>query len=173
MAKEFVVPGWRVGWISVVDRSSKMVEVKAGLKSLSQLILGACSLIQQAIPRVLTPAPGSNDEVSLQEFNNSYMELIRTNSELCMTEAANIPELTAIPAKGAMYVMIRVDIDKLSGFRDDTDFCARLLMEQNVFVLPGQCFGMPNYFRLVTCPPSHLLQEAWDRLGVFCAQYRL
>jgi len=39
-------------------------------------------------------------------------------------------------------------------------------------VLPGQCFGMPNYFRLVTCPPSELLLEAWERLGLFCAKYR-
>jgi tyrosine aminotransferase len=178
MAKEFIVPGWRVGWLSIVDRSPSspgpqtMSEVKAGLKSLSQLILGACSLVQRAIPRILTPAPGSADQAALQKFNTFYMDLIRTNSEICLTEAAKVPELTAVPAKGAMYVMVHVDIQKLTGFTDDTDFCARLLMEENVFVLPGQCFGMPNYFRLVTCPPSELLLEAWERLGLFCAKYR-
>lgn len=175
MAKEFIVPGWRVGWLSIADRSSSpkvTSEVKAGLKSLSQLILGACSLVQRAVPRILTPAPGSADEASLNKFNAFYMDLIRTNSEICLAEAAKVPELTAVRAKGAMYVMVHVDIARLSGFTDDTDFCARLLMEENVFVLPGQCFGMTNYFRLVTCPPSELMLEAWERLALFCAKYR-
>jgi tyrosine aminotransferase len=148
LAKEFIVPGWRVGWLSILDRSTSSPKtlggVKAGLKSLSQLILGACSLVQRAVPRILTPAPGSEDEASLQQFNATYMHLIRSNAEICLQEAAKVPELTAVPAKGAMYVMIRVEIERLEGFTDDTDFCARLLMEENVFVLPGQCFGMPN-----------------------------
>lgn len=147
LAKEFIVPGWRVGWITILDRSpghATTKDIRAGLQSLSQLILGACSLVQAAVPRLLTPAPGSPDEAYLAEFNASYMSLISSNVRTCVEEAARIPELTAVPAKGAMYVMIRVDIAALEGFTDDTDFCARLLMEENVFLLPGQCFGMPN-----------------------------
>ena len=176
IAKEFIVPGWRVGWVTVIDRSTSspktLSEVKGGLKSLSQLILGACSLVQQAIPRLLTPVPGSPDEISLNKFNDFYMNVIRTNAEICMAEAEKIPELTAIRPKGAMYVMVSIDIDRLNGFTDDRDFCSQLLMESNVFVLPGQCFGMVNYFRIVTCPPPELLVEAWERLGEFCARYR-
>jgi tyrosine aminotransferase len=47
LAKEFIVPGWRVGWVVLYDRSTTTPkvthEVKAGLKSLSQLILGELS----------------------------------------------------------------------------------------------------------------------------------
>lgn len=44
LAKEFIVPGWRVGWVVLYDRSTTVPklshEIKSGLKSLSQLILG-------------------------------------------------------------------------------------------------------------------------------------
>jgi tyrosine aminotransferase len=71
-----------------------------------------------------------------------------------------------------MYCMVEVKIDSLVGFVDDRDFSAQLLLEQNVFVLPGQCFGMKNYFRLVTCPPSEILSEAIERIREFCHNHR-
>ena len=47
-------------------------------------------------------------------------------------------------------------------------FAQQLLEEESVFVLPGQCFGTPNYFRIVTCPPVAKLGEAFDRIAAFC-----
>ena len=44
------MPGWRVGWVTVYDRSTStppvMAEVKNGLKRLTQLILGASISLQ-------------------------------------------------------------------------------------------------------------------------------
>ena len=40
-----------------------------------------------------------------------------------------------------------------------------------MFVLPGQCFGKPNYFRIVTCPPLPKLAEAYDRIAAFCERH--
>jgi aspartate/methionine/tyrosine aminotransferase len=41
LAKEFIVPGWRIGWLIVHDKGTgKTLELKAGLKSLTQIILG-------------------------------------------------------------------------------------------------------------------------------------
>lgn len=176
LAKEFIVPGWRVGWVVVYDRSittPKLThEIKSGLKSLSQLILGACSLIQSVVPRVLLPAPGSRDETSLQTFHSHYMNVLASNAQICFTECSKSPYLTPVLARGAMYCMVGVKIDLLEGFTDDRDFSAQLLLEENVFVLPGQCFGMKNYFRLVTCPPGDILQEAIERIREFCYNHR-
>ena len=133
---------------------------------------GACSLVQAAIPRVLCPHPGSRDDISLRAFNDHYKELLRSHAAVCMEECARCPELTCIQPNGAMYVMVRVEFDRLYGFTDDKDFSSRLLTEENVFVLPGQCFSMPNYFRLVTCAPPERLREAIKRTSAFCARYR-
>jgi tyrosine aminotransferase len=43
IAKEFVVPGWRVGWIVVHDHTGRLSEVRKGLRNLTQLVLGTTS----------------------------------------------------------------------------------------------------------------------------------
>lgn len=42
LAKQFVVPGWRCGWIVIHDHycSERFAQIRNGLKSLSQIILG-------------------------------------------------------------------------------------------------------------------------------------
>jgi len=46
MAKQFVVPGWRVGWLLVHDPAKHCAELRGGILNLSQLILGCATLIQ-------------------------------------------------------------------------------------------------------------------------------
>ena len=50
LAKSFVVPGWRVGWVLIHDPAALLGEVRAVLQNLSQLIIGACTLVQSPIP---------------------------------------------------------------------------------------------------------------------------
>ena len=45
IAKEFVVPGWRVGWIVIHDQSGRFAEIRNGLRSLTQLVLGELSCL--------------------------------------------------------------------------------------------------------------------------------
>lgn len=41
LAKQFVVPGWRVGWLIMHDKDTgRLQEVKKGIKSLTQIVLG-------------------------------------------------------------------------------------------------------------------------------------
>lgn len=46
LAKQFLVPGWRVGWIIVHDRNHILRDVRTAYSRLSLNILGANSLIQ-------------------------------------------------------------------------------------------------------------------------------
>lgn len=228
LAKEFIVPGWRVGWLILHDKGTgRLVEYKAGLKQLTQIIVGkkifhflfftfglipfllfsllpyllspppsclslsslplsspllsssfslikgANTLIQAAIPKLLCPIPGSSEEESLKHFSTRYMDILRTNASLCMELAKDIPELTVIEPTGAMYVMIQININNLQEtIKDDADFAKKLLEEENLFLLPGQCFNMPNFIRLVICPPEETIREAFQRFSLFCSRYR-
>ena len=70
-----------------------------------------------------------------------------------------------------MYVMIGIDVDRFDGVADDIEFSQKLLREQSVFVLPGQCFRAPNFFRIVFCATPAMLTEAAARIAEFCAAH--
>ena len=70
-----------------------------------------------------------------------------------------------------MYVMVGFDPSTLKGIKDDADFSDKLLSEEAVFVLPGQCFGIANFFRVVYCAPQEKLAEAYDRIDAFCQRH--
>jgi tyrosine aminotransferase len=173
LAKEFIVPGWRVGWLIFHDKGTgRLDEYKTGVRSLTQITLGASSLLQAALPHVLCATPGSKDANSLQQFLELYMRVLSVNGQLCVEEAKSCPELSVIEPKGAMYTMIRIEMSRLEGITDDADFARKLLEEENLFILPGACFNMPNFVRLVICPPAEIIQESFARLRSFCERYR-
>jgi tyrosine aminotransferase len=173
LAKEFIVPGWRVGWLIFHDKGTgRLDEYKTGVRSLTQITLGASSLLQAALPHVLCATPGSKDAHSLQQFMEHYMGILSVNGQLCVEESKSCPELSVIEPKGAMYTMIRIEMSRLEGIIDDADFARKLLEEENLFILPGACFNMPNFVRLVICPPAEIIQESFTRLRSFCERYR-
>lgn len=66
---------------------------------------------------------------------------------------------------------IGVDTAALKDVADDLAFVQMLLNEEGVFVLPGACFKMPNYFRIVYCAPQEVLGNAYDKIEAFCARH--
>ncbi|KDO28113.1 tyrosine aminotransferase [Saprolegnia parasitica CBS 223.65] len=171
LAKLFAVPGWRVGWIAVHDRNNVLADIRDAYFKLSTLILGANSLVQSAIPTVLTPTKGSPEEKSLTAFKKSYYDVLEANAQFTLTTLAKIRGLKVVVPQGAMYVMVGIDTAILKDIADDFDFTQKLLSEESVLVLPGQCFGIDNYFRVVFSAPQAKLGEAYERIARFCARH--
>ena len=73
--------------------------------------------------------------------------------------------------KGAMYIMLKINFELLFDISDDAEFAQKLLMEENLSVLPGLCFRMGGYIRLVTCPPGEVIEDALERLKHFCSKH--
>jgi tyrosine aminotransferase len=172
MAKEFIVPGWRVGWLLIHDPVGALDELRKGLHNLSQIIIGANSIVQAAIPSVLDPAVGSKDEAELNAFRKRYVGTLSSNCAFTFKRLSQIKGLSLIVPKGAMYMMVGVEIEHLD-LKDDCDFAEKLLTEEAVFVLPGQCFGMKNFFRVVCSAPQEKLEEAYSRLEDFCKRHAI
>ncbi|RLN94580.1 hypothetical protein BBJ28_00003109 [Nothophytophthora sp. Chile5] len=196
LAKQFLIPGWRVGWVMVHDRSDILKDVRAAYFKLSQNILGANSLVQSSIPDLLTPVPGSAEERSLAAFKKRYFATLEENCKFTIDALSKIPGLKVVVPQGAMYAMVRhllplmgvfgclnshkfarclqvqVQTDILTQIKDDFDLTQKLLDEESVFVLPGQCFGMTNYFRIVFSAPREVLDDAYTRLAGFCERHQ-
>uniref|UniRef100_A0A8D2ZDW9 Tyrosine aminotransferase n=1 Tax=Scophthalmus maximus TaxID=52904 RepID=A0A8D2ZDW9_SCOMX len=161
LAKRWLVPGWRMGWILIHDRNDIFgSKIRQGLVKLSQRILGACSLVQGALEGILNNTPHT--------FYSQTISLLMSNSEICFNELSAVPGLNPVKSSGAMYLMVGIDMDHFPEFRNDVDFTERLVTEQSVFCLPTSAFEYPNFFRIVLTVPEELMAEACGRIREFC-----
>ncbi|XP_076628264.1 tyrosine aminotransferase [Colletes latitarsis] len=164
LTKRFLVPGWRMGWIIIHDRQNVLEkEIRKGLHRLSQRIIGSNTLIQGALPAILRNTP--------QKFYDDVMCTLHNHSKLAYNCIIKVPGLRPIMPDGAMYMMVYIDLPCFPEFNSDLEFVQRLLMEESVFCLPGQCFDYPSYMRLVITVPLDMLEEACERIQEFCERH--
>ncbi|KAK9296806.1 hypothetical protein QLX08_009285 [Tetragonisca angustula] len=164
LTKRFLVPGWRMGWIIIHDRQNVLEkEIRKALHCLSQRIIGSNTLIQGALPAILKNTP--------QQFYDDVMKTLHDHSRAAYNCVMKIPGLKPIVPDGAMYMMVYIDLPCFPEFNSDLEFVQRLLMEESVFCLPGQCFDYPSYMRLVITVPVDMLEEACQRIQEFCERH--
>lgn len=130
LAKKWLVPGWRVGWIMIHDRNGIFADINQGLHQLAQIILGPNSLIQAAIPDILEKTPAS--------FFESTIQQLQDNVNLSIKALTPIDGLVPVNPQGAMYMMVGIEIEKFKDIENDVQFSAKLLDEENVVCLPGE-----------------------------------
>ncbi|KAI8978001.1 tyrosine aminotransferase [Pilobolus umbonatus] len=164
LAKKWLVPGWRLGWITIHDRNGVFKDINEGLHQLSQIILGPNSLIQNAIPDIFDKTPES--------FFKATIKQLQENVDLSMKEVSKIHGLKPVQPQGAMYMMVGIELGKFKDIKSDVDFSSKLLAEENVVCLPGECFKYPNYVRFVITPTKEQLKEAYKRIAIFCNNHR-
>lgn len=161
LTKRFLVPGWRMGWILIHDRNSVFApEARAALQSLSQRIIGSNTLVQGALPDILRNTP--------QSFFDDTIGQVQRNAEIAYEKLKLCPGLRPIKPKGAMYMMVGIDMPRYPDFSTEFQFVERLVSEQSVFCLPGKCFEYPDYFRIVLTVPEEQLLVALDRILEYC-----
>jgi tyrosine aminotransferase len=184
IAKQWLVPGWRVGWLLIHDPIGVLPHVRAGLLALTTTILGANSVVQVrevsllasmsrcltrvtqgALPTILRDTPA--------EFYAHVNGQLQAQAAYLVARLSAVPGLRCIAPQGAMYMMIGLELHQFRDLADDMAFALELLREQSLAVLPGQAFRMPNYVRLVVCAPLATLTEACNRLEEFCRAHHL
>ncbi|XP_074030931.1 tyrosine aminotransferase [Leptinotarsa decemlineata] len=163
IAKRFLVPGWRLGWIVVHDEIGAFDDVRKALNCLSQRIIGSNTLIQGALPAILKSTPQS-------AFDSLIGTLLR-NSQIAFEGLQQAKGLTPYMPQGAMYMLVEIDMEKFPNFKNGLDFAQKLMEEESVFCLPGECFAISGFMRIVTTVPEDVIQEACTRMAEFCNRY--
>ncbi|NXC25277.1 ATTY aminotransferase, partial [Campylorhamphus procurvoides] len=164
LAKRWLVPGWRMGWILIHDRRDIFGnEIRDGLVRLSQRILGPCTLVQGALERILHRTP--------PEFYQNTLSILKSNADLCYAALSAIPGLQPVRPAGAMYLMVGIEMEHFPEFENDVEFTERLISEQSVFCLPATCFEYPNFFRVVITVSEEMILEACSRIQEFCEMH--
>eukprot|EP00510_Aplanochytrium_minuta_P000071 CAMPEP_0184028082 /NCGR_PEP_ID=MMETSP0954-20121128/14599_1 /TAXON_ID=627963 /ORGANISM="Aplanochytrium sp, Strain PBS07" /LENGTH=399 /DNA_ID=CAMNT_0026312799 /DNA_START=2676 /DNA_END=3876 /DNA_ORIENTATION=+ len=143
IAKEFLVPGFRIGWIIKHDnRNGTLRNVWNGALKLTTLILGANTIVQPALKSILAPEPGTKEEIELLEFNKETTKELEENAKFLTKFLDSVKGLKTVQPQGAMYMMLQIEVSEFDNtISDDIDFANKLLEEETVFVLPDSALA--------------------------------
>jgi len=158
LAKNFLAPGWRIGWLAITDREQKMTGVRDAIMQLGRARLCMTTPLQHAIKPAL-----EKKKTHLKEV----IRKMRKRRNIICRRINEIEGLSVVKPKAAFYAFPRIHA-KI----DDKDFVTGLLKEEGVATVFGSGFDMPGHFRIVYLPQEKLLNEACDRIERFMKTIR-
>ncbi len=130
LSKRYLVPGWRVGWIFIHDRNNLLNEIRDGLVSLTNISLGANSLIQYALPDILMNTS--------QSFYDETNKMLEENAKLIANLLKKISGLHVIVPQGGMFMMVGINVEEFKDIKNDVEFSEKLVQEESVLSMPGK-----------------------------------
>ena len=165
LSKAYRLAGFRSGWMVVTGPRAHASSYLEGMSVLANMRLCANVPAQHAIQTALGGRQSIRDLVlpggRLREQRDTALAALR-----------EIPGVTCVTPKGALYVFPRLD-PEVYPIRDDQRFVLDLLRAQHVLLVQGSGFNWPepDHLRIVTLPRSDDLAEAIGRLGAFLSTY--
>jgi alanine-synthesizing transaminase len=165
LSKNYRSCGYRAGWMVVSGDKRRAHDYIEGLNLLSSLRLCANTPGQLAI------------QTALGGYQ-SIKDLVAPTGRLCRQRdlayklLTDIPGVTCVKPKGAMYMFPRLD-PKIYPIQDDQQFAFDLLADEKVLIVQGSGFNWiaPDHFRVVFLPNVDDLTEAIGRIARFLHSY--
>ena len=153
--------GFRSGWMMVSGPKQHATSYIEGITILANMRLCANVPAQHAMQIALGGRQSINDLVLP---GGRLLE----QRDAAMTALRQIPGVTCVEPKGALYVFPRLD-PEVYPINDDQRFVLDLLREQHVLVVQGTGFNWPHpdHLRIVTLPRADDLTDAIGRIGDF------
>lgn len=167
LSKAYRVCGYRSGWLVVTGPLRLAESLWEGLILLSNMRMCANVPAQHAVQTALGGYQSIEDLIKPGGRLHDQLEL----SAKLLNE---IPGVSCVPAKAALYLFPRLD-QEVFGITDDEDWCLELLRKKKILVSHGRGFNWPHpdHFRLVALPEEEVLVEALGRLAEFCEESRI
>jgi alanine-synthesizing transaminase len=166
MSKAYRAAGFRAGWMALSGNKKSASNYREGLDMLSNMRLCANVPAQFGIQTALGGYQSINDLVlpggRLREQRDTAVSIVN-----------EIPGLSVVMPRGALYCFPKVDIKRFN-ITDDEQFMLDLLREQHLLLVQGTGFNWkePDHFRIVFLPDKETLADAMHRLAAFLEHYR-
>ncbi len=155
LSKNYLCPGWRVGWIAFTGNGIE--EYKKAVFQLARARLCAVSPQQYAVKAALE---GSQTHIKVMN------EKLQQRRDITFRRLNEIKGISCVKPQGAFYAFPQIHA-KISS---DKDFVYQFLEEEKVLTVFGSGFGQKpgtQHFRIVFLPDEKTLAEAYDRLERF------
>lgn len=167
LSKNYRAAGFRGGWVILSGAVHKAKSFVEGFNLLASMRLCANVPTQYAIQTALGGYQSINDLVAPDGRLCKQRDLIHYR----MTD---IPGITCVKPKGALYLFPKIDLKKFS-LKDDEQFVFDLLSEQKVLVVSGTGFNYikNDHFRIVFLPSAEELETASSRIRLFLDGHRI
>ncbi|MEY8214070.1 MAG: pyridoxal phosphate-dependent aminotransferase [Colwellia sp.] len=166
LSKNYRIAGFRAGWMVLSGPKLHAEDYIEGLTILSSMRMCSNVPSQHAIQTALGGYQSINELISgdgrLLKQRNIATKMIN-----------EIEGLSCHPAMGALYLFVKVDVDKFN-ITNDEKMILDLLKQEKILLVHGRAFNITanNYFRLVFLPNVDELVPALEKLKNFFASYK-
>lgn len=158
LSKSYAMTGWRIGYCAASEKIAKlMISIQSHVTS------NVCSITQYAALEALN---GPQDEITkmINEFEKRRNYMIN--------RIESIDNLSIVKPKGAFYIMINIENclgKEINGkiLNASMEFCASLLENEKLAVIPGKAFGLNNYIRVSYATSMEAIKEGLNRIESF------
>ena len=162
LSKNYLVPGWRIGWGIVSGEAATVKNYNEGIQRLLRARLCANHPEQYAIKAALE---GPQDHLI------EVRKKLRARRDLTVQWCNSTPRVSCVSPRGAFYAYPRIVIPE-----GDDVFVKELILQKHVMVVQGSGFGQKpgtKHFRIVFLPDEKTLSKAYTAIGDFMSsRYR-
>jgi len=160
LSKNFVVPGFRLGWGVA---SGNQLKMKAYLEAVNRILRARVCANHPEQYAVIPALDG--DQTHIQKM----VETLQKRRDITNNMLNSIPKINLVKPTGAFYAFPSVDV------KDDNKFVSELIRKTGVIVVPGAGFGQKpgtSHFRVVILPQEDVLKKAYELIGNFLEEYK-
>jgi aspartate aminotransferase len=145
LSKTYAMTGWRVGFAA---GPPFLIDAMATVQGLS--VVAPSTISQWAAVAALSGPP---------DAPRRFQAVLACRWALTMDRLRSLPGVTVAPSRGALFAFLDL------GLADTRPFCARLLSEHGVALVPGHEFGAPWGVRLSFATAESDLRQGLDLIA--------
>lgn len=153
LSKNYLAPGWRIGWGVVSGDASAVKPYVEAINRLLRARLCANHPEQYAIKPALEGP---------QDHRSPVLAKLRSRRDLTVNWCNSTARISCVPPRGAFYAFPRIDIPE-----GDDVFVKELIVQKHVMVVHGSGFGQKpgtKHFRIVFLPDEKILARAYTAI---------
>ncbi|NTV24192.1 MAG: aminotransferase class I/II-fold pyridoxal phosphate-dependent enzyme [Nanoarchaeota archaeon] len=156
LSKNYLCPGWRVGWLFFSGPREMMAGYTEAVKQLARARLSITHPMQYAVKPALE---GPQDHIA------EMVAKLRKRRDITFNELNSIKKISCAKPRGAFYAFAKVECKET-----DKEFTLNLLRETGVLFVYGAGFGQKEgtkHFRVVFAASEEALKNAYSNLRGF------
>ena len=156
MSKNYLVPGWRIGWGIV---SGDAAAVKGYNDAIHRLLRGRLCANHPEQYAIQPALEGPQDHLL------EVQRKLRSRRDVTQKWCQSTPRVSCVAPRGAFYAFPKIEIPD-----NDETFVKELIRQKHVMVVHGSGFGQKpgtQHFRIVFLPDEQTLGKAYASIAEF------